>query len=195
LTGHVAAGFPLLNQPLRTSRSSVRVLNVFAYTCAFSICAAKAGAQVTSLDLSRKYLDWGRRNFELNGLNPTVHDFIYGDALDWMARLAKKSRRFDVVLLDPPTFSQSKQRGVFRVEKDYGRLLQAAGALLEPGGVLFASTNSTTWAPEAFLAVLRESLHGAGRRAESEHYVPQPPDFPISRAEPAHLKTVWLRLG
>ena len=81
------------------------------------MCAAKAGVKTTSLDLSKKYLEWGKRNFVLNDLDPAQHDFIYGDAFDWMRRLGKKNRAFDIIVLDPPTFSQSKERGVFRVEK------------------------------------------------------------------------------
>ena len=74
--------------------------------------------KVTSLDLSRKYLEWGERNFALNGIDPKAHDFIFGDAFDWMKRLSKKQRFFDVIILDPPTFSQSKESGVFQAEKD-----------------------------------------------------------------------------
>jgi 23S rRNA (cytosine1962-C5)-methyltransferase len=170
------------------------VLNCFAYTCGFSVCAALGGARTTSLDLSKKYLEWGRRNFTLNGLDPARHDFIFGDAFDWLRRLAKKGRAFDAVLLDPPTFSQSKESGVFRAEKDYGRLATAALPVLKPGGVLFASTNAAEWPPEEFLAHVTQAIRKAGRRIVQQHYVPQPPDFPISRAEPAYLKTVWLRV-
>src|SRR5208282_2118674 len=91
------------------------VLNAFAYTCGFSVCAAASGARVTSLDLSKKYLDWGRRNFVLNQLDPARHDFIFGDAFAWFRRLAKKKRLFDIIILDPPTFSRSKESGVFQV--------------------------------------------------------------------------------
>ena len=117
-------------------------MNCFAYTCGFSLCAAKAGARTTSLDLSKKYLEWGKRNFALNGLDPAAHDFIYGDAFDWLRRLAKKSRAFDAMVLDPPTFSQSKEHGTFRAEKDYSKLVTAALPVLKPGGILFASTNA-----------------------------------------------------
>jgi 23S rRNA (cytosine1962-C5)-methyltransferase len=171
------------------------MLNVFAYTCGFSVCAARAGARTTSLDLSKKYLEWGKRNFVLNGLDPAAHDFIYGDAFDWLRRLAKKGRKFDVIALDPPTFSQSKEHGAFRVEKDYGRLVTAALPLLNPEGVLFASTNAAEWPPEDFLATVRSAVEVVKRRVVQEHYVPQPPDFPITRAEPAYLKTVWLRIS
>ena len=66
------------------------MLNTFAYTCGFSVCAAIAGARATSVDLSKNYLEWGRRNFTLNGLDPSVHEFIFGDAFDWFRRLAKR---------------------------------------------------------------------------------------------------------
>ena len=130
------------------------------------MCAAKAGARTTSLDLSKRWLDWGKRNFALNQLEPAGHEFIYGDAFDWLRRLAKKERRFDVILLDPPTFSQSKESGVFRAEKDYGRLVTAALPLLRAGGVLFASTNAADWPPEEFLAE-RGQGHPRGKPAES----------------------------
>src|SRR4030095_11402312 len=98
---------------------TMTVLNTFAYTCGFSVCAALAGARTTSIDLSRKYLEWGKRNFLLNGLDPNQHDFIYGDVFDWLRRLEKKGRLFEVLLLDPPTFSQSKGHGVFQAEKHF----------------------------------------------------------------------------
>jgi len=192
LTGHVGAGFPLRNPAHATGNAAL--LNTFAYTCGFSVCAARAGWRTTSLDLSKKYLDWGRRNFTLNGLDPAAHDFIFGDTFDWLRRLAKKDRRFDAVVLDPPTFSQSKAGGVFRAEKDYGALVRAALAVLAPGGVLLASTNAATWAPERFLAAVKAAVHAAGRQLAVEYFFPQPPDFPIRRAEPGHLKTLWLRV-
>lgn len=187
LTGHIAAGFPL-------QLAGAELLNVFAYTCGFSVCAAKAGAKTTSLDLSKKYLEWGKRNFALNGLDAAEHDFIYGDAFDWLRRLTKKKRAFDVIVLDPPTFSQSKEHGVFRAEKNYGELISAALPLLKSDGVLLASTNAADWAPEDFLAAVEKSIREGKRKILQQHYAPQPPDFPVSRAEPAYLKTVWMRI-
>ena len=209
LTGHLAADFNLFSEgrvprvPIpsdaeelgtRITRPS-EVLNCFAYTCGFSVCAAKAGARTTSLDLSKKYLEWGKRNFALNDLDPAAHDFIYGDTFDWLRRLAKKGRTFDAIVLDPPTFSQSKENGVFRVEKDYGKLVTAALPVLKPGGVLLASTNAADWPPEKFLASVESAIRATKRKILKRHYVPQPPDFPVSRAEPAYLKTVWIRIG
>ncbi len=187
LTGHVAPDFAISRE--------AEVLNTFAYTCAFSVCAALGGHRTTSLDLSRKYLDWGRRNFALNDLDPSPHDFIFGDTFEWLQRLARKQRKFGVVLLDPPTFSRSRERGDFRAEHDYGRLVTAALSVLEPGGVLLASTNAARLAPEDFLEQVRLAIAEAGWRIFREHYAPQPIDFPVTRDEPAYLKTVWLRIG
>jgi 23S rRNA (cytosine1962-C5)-methyltransferase len=192
LTGHIAANFSLFKSEIGNRKSEI--LNCFAYTCGFSVVAAKAGARTTSLDLSKKYLEWGKRNFALNGLDPAAHDFIYGDTFDWLRRLAKKGRAFDAIVLDPPTFSQSKEHGAFRAEKDFGQLVTAALPLVKPGGILFASTNAADWPPENFLADVDAAVRGAKRKILQRHYVPQPPDFPVSRAEPAYLKTMWIRI-
>ncbi len=191
LVNHVAADFTLFTN----GAVGAHVLNTFAYTCGFAAAAARAGAVTTNLDLSKKYLEWGQRNFALNGIDPAGHDFIYGDALDWMRRLAKKGRAFDCVILDPPTFSQSKESGTWQAEKHYGRLVEAALPLLKPGGVLFASTNAAKLEPEEFLDVIGNAVVSVQRKIVQQHYVPQPPDFPITRAEPAYLKTVWLRVS
>jgi 23S rRNA (cytosine1962-C5)-methyltransferase len=195
LTGHVAAGFPLWTRSAGLSSGTPEFLNTFAYTCGFSVCSASAGVCTTSLDLSKKYLDWGRRNFALNGLDSSGHDFIFGDAFDWLRRLAKKGRTFDAAALDPPTFSQSKSGGMFRAEKDYGRLVAAALPVLRPGGVLFVSSNAATLRPEQFLGQIEAAVANTGRRILQRHYVPQPPDFPITREEPGYLKTIWLMIA
>jgi 23S rRNA (cytosine1962-C5)-methyltransferase len=192
LTGHIAPGFSMLEP--QSKHLKPEILNTFAYTCGFSVYAAKAGWRTTSLDLSKKYLEWGKRNFLLNQIDPVEHDFIFGDVFDWLRRLQKKQRGFDVILLDPPTFSQSKEFGPFRAEKDYGKLVAAALPLLKPRGVLFASCNTAGWPPESFLAAIKKPIQVAKRTLLQEHYFPQPPDYPVSRAEPAYLKTVWLRL-
>jgi 23S rRNA (cytosine1962-C5)-methyltransferase len=212
LTDYIAAGFALKSEgrvprvPVqsesensgtcgtRPSDSNFELLNCFSYTGGFSVCAAKAGARTTSLDLSKKYLEWGKRNFALNGLDPAAHDFIYGDTFNWLRRLAKKGRAFDAIVLDPPTFSQSKEHGTFRAEKDYGKLMIAALPVLKPGGALLASTNAADWPPEKFLASVEATVRAAKRKILKQHYVPQPPDFPVSRAEPAYLKTVWVSI-
>jgi 23S rRNA (cytosine1962-C5)-methyltransferase len=175
------------------SGETMTVLNAFAYTCGFSVCAAKAGARVTSVDLSRKYLEWGRRNFSANGIDPAARDFIFGDVFDWLKRLQKKGRHFDAVILDPPTFSRSRESGVFQAERDYPRLLESALRSLKPGGVVLASSNTGEWKAEAFVDTLRQSATASGRRIAFLRYAAQPLDFPVSPREPAYLKTAWAR--
>ncbi len=187
LTGYVAPGLEIPAAPA--------VLNAFAYTCGFSVAAAKSGARVASLDLSKKYLEWGKRNFALNGIDPAAHDFIFGDAFEWFGRLAKKKRLFDMILLDPPTFSRSKAGGVFQAEKDFGKLAAAALPLLKPDGLMFASCNAATLEPDKFLGMIDSAIAKSRRAVLARQYIPQPPDFPIHRLEPAYLKTVWLRIG
>ena len=195
LTGHVSAEFPLWPGSAERQSGTLHLLNTFAYTCGFSVCAAKAGVRTTSVDLSKKYLEWGRRNFSRNGLDPAEHDFIFGDTFDWLRRLARKGRTFDAVALDPPTFSHSKAGGLFRAEKDCGRLVAAALPVLKPGAVLFVSSNAASLRPEEFLRQIESAVAKAGRRILQRHYVPQPPDFPITRGAPGYLKTVWLRIS
>ncbi len=166
------------------------VLNTFAYTCAFSVAAARAGATVASLDLSKRYLDWGRDHFRLNNLNPEEHDFIYGDCFDWLERLARKGRRFDMVLLDPPTFSKVKKGRSFSAEKDYARLVALAEPLVAPGGTLFCSTNARSLTPQRFM----ETVKRGAPRARKMEFATQPFDFRVAPGEKPYLKTVWVAL-
>jgi 23S rRNA G2069 N7-methylase RlmK/C1962 C5-methylase RlmI len=99
-----------------------------------------------------------------------------------------------VIILDPPTFSRSKGGEVFRVERDGGKLVAAALPLLRSDGVLFVSANATTLPPEGLVRAVEAAVAAARRTVVRRHYVAQPPDFPISRAEPAYLKTAWWRI-
>lgn len=191
LTNHVAAGFPCLGK----EPTEAHALNLFAYTCGFSVCAALNGIRTTNVDLSRNYLEWGRLNFTLNGLDPAQHEFLVGDALEWLRRFRRAQRRFDLVMVDPPTFSTSKHGGTFRAERDYRRLVDASVPLIREGGVLFASCNAGGYEPRRFVRDVLNAIKQSRRDCVQWHYAPQPPDFPISRVQPAHLKSAWLRLG
>ncbi len=182
------------NRALVTRRSAgLRVLNCFSYTCAFSVAAAAGGAEsTTSIDLSRPYLDWGKRNFELNGVDPDEgeHYFCRGDVFDWLGQFRRKGRLFGGVVLDPPTFSRSKGRGVFRVEKDYAALAEAAARLVGEGGWLLATCNQRGLSGRRFASFVRDGVRAAGRRVAALEDRPMPPDF---TGEP-YLKSVLVDL-
>ncbi len=121
------------------------VLNTFAYTCAFSVAAAKGGAETTSVDVSARYLEWGKRNFAHNALDPAKHRFAKMDTFEFMSYARRKQLRYDLVILDPPSFaSGSKRKGIraWSSVDDYAKLVAEAAAVLKPGGMIFASTNT-----------------------------------------------------
>jgi len=169
----------------RTVQPGQRLLNLFAYTCAFSVIAAVRGAATTSVDLSRPCLEWGKRNFALNGLDPAAHFFCKGDAADWLRRFAAKGRTWHGLVLDPPTFSRSDDGTVFRVEKDFPALTAACLRVLEPGGWMICSTNHRALPDKLFPALIRRGAALAGRSIQCEAGA-MPPDFTGER----YLK-VW----
>ena len=122
------------------------LLNLFSYTGVATVQAMLSGATATtSVDMSATYTDWARRNAALNGFAGPSHDFMQADCLEWMAQQAAdpSARRYDVIFLDPPTFSNSKRmEGIFEVQSHHVGLLRDAAALLAPGGVLVFSTNN-----------------------------------------------------
>ncbi len=180
---------------LRMPLAGKSMLNCFAYTCAFSVAAAQAGARTTSVDLSRNYLEWGKENFALNSLPVEGHDFVAGDVFEWLKRFAKRAQRWDVVLLDPPTFSTTKKGRAFQAERDYGELVQLAAPLVAPGGWLFCSTNQRTFKAEEFERVVRGSVAAVGRQISDREFVTQPFDFRFAKGDQAYLKTLWARLA
>lgn len=190
--GKVAPGFAFDLSRL----PSGEVLNTFAYTCAFSVCIGRGGYRAVSLDLSRKYLDWGREHFELNQMDPEDHDFIYGDAFDWMRRFRNRGRRFSGIILDPPTFSKApKTKKMFQAERDYPELLGMSLALIEPGGVILACNNTAHWHPRAFERMVRDTLKERGAEIQRIHAAPQAVDFPVSAGSPQYLKSIWIQVG
>lgn len=172
------------------------LLNTFSYTCGFSLAAASRGWITTSLDLSQKYLEWGKENFLNNGIPLDPHDFIYGNAFDWMNRWKKRGREFDAIILDPPTFSKAgkKKSDIFRVEKDYQRLVELAGSILKKGGVLLASTNSQKLKPSQFVKQCLNGLRSSGHSISVYKFGGQGPDFMIQKKASPHLKAFWFQV-
>jgi 23S rRNA (cytosine1962-C5)-methyltransferase len=154
LSDYIDTGLFLDHRPLRRivadqirqlspSRATpLRVLNLFSYTGAFSVWAAAAGAHTTTVDMSKRYLEWAERNFEANELDHTKHGFIREDIVRWLQGPAQHLTAFDIIILDPPSASRSKNMdGDFEVQRDHGQLILNALRLLAPGGSLYFSTN------------------------------------------------------
>jgi 23S rRNA (cytosine1962-C5)-methyltransferase len=162
-----------------------KLLNTFAYTGAFSVAAAAAGAETTTLDLSQPYLDWAKRNFLHSGFKPEEHHFCKGDTFHWLSRFAKQGRKFDGIVLDPPTFSRDKDGRVFRVEENFGELVALAEKVLAPNGSILCCTNFRQMTPREFEKQLLSSL----TRNYAVSHAPMPADFTGEK----YLKSVWLR--
>jgi 23S rRNA (guanine2445-N2)-methyltransferase / 23S rRNA (guanine2069-N7)-methyltransferase len=126
---------------IREAAKGRRFLNLFCYTGAATVHAAAGGAAITtSIDMSRTYLDWARRNMEVNGFRGDAHRFVQADCLAWLAE--DDGARYDLIFLDPPTFSNSKRmRGEFDVQRDHLPLIRQAMSRLNDGGLLLFSTN------------------------------------------------------
>jgi len=144
-------------------RQVTRALNLFAYTCAFSVPLVAAGAHVTNVDVSPRYLEWGGRNHALNGVEQTRVRYARMDARAYLAYAARHAHeRFDLIVLDPPTFGAgNSRRGVkpWKATSDFPELLEAAAAVLQPSGRMFAATNARELAAEGELtAIIEETL-------------------------------------
>jgi 23S rRNA (cytosine1962-C5)-methyltransferase len=155
-----------------------RALNLFAYTCAFAMPLAMAGSRVTNVDVSSRYLAWGRRNAAVNEVGPDAIRFTRMDALEYLAWAARRGdQRFELVILDPPTFAAGdarRGRRAWKASSDYPALVQAAVRVLAPGGVIFAATNARELAtPSALAHVVEEAL---GRRPLWKPLPPWPVD-------------------
>ena len=146
-TDYLDTGLFLDHRPTRTMLGALapgrRFLNLFGYTGAATVHAAKGGAVcTTTVDMSKTYLDWARRNLALNGIEGRAHELIQADCTQWLAE-QRGRRGYGLIFLDPPTFSNSKRmQESFDVQRDHVALIQAAVDLLEPDGVLIFSNNA-----------------------------------------------------
>jgi 23S rRNA (cytosine1962-C5)-methyltransferase len=148
-----------------------RFLNLFCYTASFTVHAVRGGAATsTSVDLSRTYLDWARRNFALNGLDPEKHRLVQADVFRFLEQERGTERRYDLIVLDPPSFSNSKRmQGVLDIQRDHVHLIRGSIDLLDPAGMLFFSTNLRSFRVDS------AGLHGLEVADISAQTVP--PDF------------------
>lgn len=165
---------------VRALAGGARMLNLFAYTCSFTVAAAVGGAAATtSVDVSARALARGRANLELNGVAGSEHRLLRADAMDWLSRACRRGDTFDLVVLDPPSLGTSA-RGTFSIARDYAAVARDAIRLLAPGGRLLAVTNHR----KTSRAALRRTLHAAA--AEARRDVAQMKDLPSGLDCPEH---------
>lgn len=167
-----------------------RVLNLFAYTGAFSVAAAATGATlVTGVDASPGYTEWARANFGVNRLNPKRHEFIVGDCLEALGELGRQGRRYDIVLMDPPSFSTTA-KSRFTTRGGTSDLVGAALPLLMENGLLIASSNHQKVDTADYLKELRRGALQAGSELRVIALAGQPEDFPypVTFPEGRYLK-------
>ena len=168
-----------------------KILNLFAYTCGFSVYLAGQN-QTINVDVSSKYLDIGAENYRLNGLEAAPNSFICNDAFNELARAQRQGRHYDAIVLDPPAFSRGKARRSrrFSVRDDLPELVRNAVSVLTPDGELFVSTNLEALSAERFKATILQAageVSGDWRLLRS--WRPQV-DFPSTG--PYHLKAALL---
>jgi 23S rRNA (cytosine1962-C5)-methyltransferase len=159
-----------------------RVLNLFSYTGALSVTAARAGAtSVTSVDLVSGVHRWAKANFELSQLEVTPHRFETGEVTSYLKKAARDGAQFDVIVVDPPTYSAARA-GAWSMRKDYPDLISRSVGLLSRGGQLWLSANARDLAPLPELA--RDAFARAKRSGQLLFVGGLPPDYPTLPAQP-----------
>jgi 23S rRNA (cytosine1962-C5)-methyltransferase len=186
----------LNRRAVRETARGARVANLFAYTCAFSIVAALGGARrVVSVDASLAALERGRAGFALAGIElGREHAFVGEDAFAWLARIVNKpEERFDLVILDPPSYSSTKKRR-FVAEDDYDELVALAAAVVAPGGRILACCNLRAMSRSRLRRLVHEGARAAKREVVQLKDLPDAPDFPGAGGRDPHMKSVLLTL-
>jgi 23S rRNA (cytosine1962-C5)-methyltransferase len=166
---------------IRALSKGKRVLNLFSYTGAFTVAALKGGArEVVSVDLSKNYLDWLQRNVERNGISLSQAAVRPMDVFLFLKEAKKKKELFDLIVLDPPTFSRGK-KGTFSTEKDLTGLVTSSVGLLSPCGRLFVSVNTQKLTPPQFREKVLSGILSQGFKILEGFGLP--PDFRLSPEE------------
>nr|AQQ74827.1 hypothetical protein [uncultured bacterium] len=179
---------------LQESAADRSVLNLFCYTGSFSVAAGLGGARkVTSIDNSRAALARLNANLRLNLLDPAGHRVLRADAVQFLSRAARGAERFDVIVLDPPTFS-SDGESAFSVRAQYETMAKDCFGLLTNGGRLLAVTNDRGTSELEFRRMVERAARSAGRELESLWKPPPPLDCPLGEDASTATKSLWARV-
>ena len=171
------------------------LLNMFSYTAAFSVAAAMGGAsQTTSVDLAKRSRELSQAHFQANGISTGDHRFIVMDVFEYFKYAKRKGLTYDVIVLDPPSFARNKKQ-TFSVAKDYHKLISQSLEILNPGGIIIASTNAANVSRQKFTEQIDKGF--AGRRYQVLNKYGLPADFAYNKKDESsnYLKVISMKVS
>ena len=171
------------------------LLNMFSYTAAFSVAAAMGGAsQTTSVDLAKRSRELSQAHFQANGISTDDHRFIVMDVFEYFKYAKRKCLTYDVIVLDPPSFARNKKQ-TFSVAKDYHKLISQSLEILNPGGIIIASTNAANVSRQKFTEQIDKGF--AGRSYQILNKYGLPADFAYNKKDESsnYLKVISMKVS
>ena len=171
------------------------LLNMFSYTAAFSVAAAMGGAsQTTSVDLAKRSRELSQAHFQANGLSTDEHRFVVMDVFEYFKYAKRKGLTYDVIVLDPPSFARNKKQ-TFSVAKDYHKLISQSLEILNPGGIIIASTNAANVSRQKFTEQIDKGF--AGRSYQILNKYGLPADFAYNKKDESsnYLKVISMKVS
>ena len=171
------------------------LLNMFSYTAAFSVAAAMGGAsQTTSVDLAKRSRELSQAHFQANGLSTDEHRFIVMDVFEYFKYAKRKALTYDVIVLDPPSFARNKKQ-TFSVAKDYHKLISQSLEILNPEGIIIASTNAANVSRQKFTEQIDKGF--AGRSYQILNKYGLPADFAYNKKDESsnYLKVISMKVS
>ena len=171
------------------------LLNMFSYTAAFSVAAAMGGAsQTTSVDLAKRSRELSQAHFQANGISTDEHRFIVMDVFEYFKYAKRKGLTYDVIVLDPPSFARNKKQ-TFSATKDYHKLISQSLEILNPGGIIIASTNAANVSRQKFTEQIDKGF--AGRSYQILNKYGLPADFAYNKKDESsnYLKVISMKVS
>ena len=171
------------------------LLNMFSYTAAFSVAAAMGGSsQTTSVDLAKRSRELSQAHFQANGISTGDHRFIVMDVFEYFKYAKRKGLTYDVIVLDPPSFARNKKQ-TFSVAKDYHKLISQSLEILNPGGIIIASTNAANVSRQKFTEQIDKGF--AGRSYQILNKYGLPADFAYNKKDESsnYLKVISMKVS
>ena len=171
------------------------LLNMFSYTAAFSVAAAMGGAsQTTSVDLAKRSRELSQAHFQANGISTDEHRFIVMDVFEYFKYAKRKDLTYDVIVLDPPSFARNKKQ-TFSVAKDYHKLISQSLEILNPGGIIIASTNAANVSRQKFTEQIDKGFAGRSYQILNKYVLPA--DFAYNKKDESsnYLKVISMKVS